>query len=217
MIDTPLGEAELPPPPPIGVFDARFVGDDIGINIGQGLLVDYREGDSAASLTSTHELRYQVGSGTSITIAWDLPAKVSGRLQDLITGLIVDVPMTGSGSYEVVNPGAIRKLKMTVEYGTVPTGVAEETTMPLEFALAQNYPNPFNPSTSIRYDIPEASLVQLKIFNALGEELATLVNREVPAGRHGVVWDASNFPSGVYLYRIQAGTHVAAGKMILMK
>jgi hypothetical protein len=97
------------------------------------------------------------------------------------------------------------------------TGVEEELDIPREFSLAQNYPNPFNPATSIRYDLPEASFVQLKVYNALGEEVATLVNGEVAAGRHETVWDAANYPSGVYICRIHAEAPVSARKMILMK
>ena len=100
--------------------------------------------------------------------------------------------------------------------GTVQRGM-EVPCDPREFALSQNYPNPFNPATSIRYDLSEASFVELKVYNSLGEEVATLVSAMVPVGRHEVVWDPSNLPSGVYLYRIQAGSHVAARKMVLLK
>ncbi|MGB2959853.1 MAG: T9SS type A sorting domain-containing protein [Bacteroidota bacterium] len=404
-IDAVLGEAELPPPPPIGVFDARFIGNDISVNLGQGLLKDYRQGGVSTVGSRVHELLYQVGTGTSITIAWDFPPTVEGRLQDIITGSIIDTVMRGNSSYTVTNPGALAKLKMSATYtftspsAPVPlspadgavvegssvstswsktepgasrywfeiatdslfsatvvdssitdtshtvssltigirywwkvraynaagwgpfseartftalqmpaqvvllsppndtvvqednvqavwhqsapgvsvywceiatdslfafrvadssvtdtaymfsgltnksywwrvraknalgwgpyseawkilvsiTGVGEEVEIPGEFSLAQNYPNPFNPTTSIRYDLPEASFVQLKVYNALGEEVATLVNGEVAAGRHETVWDAANYPSGVYICRIHAEAHVSARKMILMK
>jgi len=404
-IDAVLGEAELPPPPPIGVFDARFIGNDIGVNLGQGLLKDYRQGESSTVGTRVHEILYQVGTGTEITISWDFPETVEGRLQDIITGSIIDTIMRGNSSYMVTNPGALAKLKMSVTYtftsppAPVPlspsdgavvegssviaswsktepgatrywfeiatdslfsssnvdssitdtshtvssltvgarywwkvraynaagwgpfseartftalqmpgqvvllsppndtvvqednvqamwhqsapdvnvywceiatdslfafrvadssvtdtaytfsgltnksywwrvkaknalgwgsfseawkivvsiVGVEEEQELPREFSLAQNYPNPFNPSTSIRYDLPKASFVELKVYNALGEEVATLIEHEIAAGRHDTAWDASAMPSGVYVYRIRTGDYTAARKMILIK
>jgi hypothetical protein len=127
-IDASLGEAELPPSPPSGIFDARFIGDDIGISLGQGSLRDYRQGTLPASGTKIHELKYQVGTGTSITVGWNFSSNVSGRLQDLITGSVVDVPMTGTGSFIVTNPGGISKLRLTVTY--VPTDVEPDDGLP---------------------------------------------------------------------------------------
>jgi hypothetical protein len=90
-------------------------------------------------------------------------------------------------------------------------------TVPMDFNLAQNYPNPFNPSTKISYSVPERSWITVKIFNALGEEVVTLVNEERPAGTYELNWNAANSPSGVYFYRIQAGKFVATKRMILLK
>jgi len=89
--------------------------------------------------------------------------------------------------------------------------------VPESYNLAQNYPNPFNPSTSITYDVPELTFVSLKVFNALGEEVANLVEGEVPAGRHQVSWNAEDMASGLYFYRIQAGSFFAVKKMVLMR
>ncbi len=94
-LDNTLGEAELPPLPPTGVFDARFVGTDIGINLGQGTLRDYRKGDSTLIGTRVHEISYQVGSGAAVTISWSLPPWVEGRLEDLITGTLIDTAHAG--------------------------------------------------------------------------------------------------------------------------
>ena len=91
-----------------------------------------------------------------------------------------------------------------------------------EFALEQNYPNPFNPSTKIKYSIAslqtkQASAVQLKIYDVLGNEVATLVNEEKTPGNYEVKFDASKLSSGVYLYTIKAGSFVQTRKMLLMK
>ena len=86
-----------------------------------------------------------------------------------------------------------------------------------EFKLYQNYPNPLNPSTTIKYSIPKSSQVSLKIFNTLGEELETLVNEEKTAGMYNVQFTINNLASGVYFYRLQAGSFVESRKMILLK
>jgi hypothetical protein len=85
------------------------------------------------------------------------------------------------------------------------------------FTLHQNYPNPFNPTTTIRFDLPQASQVTLKVFNTLGEEVATIASDRLSAGSYSYKWDASNLASGVYVYRLQAGDYVEIKKMVLMK
>jgi hypothetical protein len=86
-----------------------------------------------------------------------------------------------------------------------------------EYDLAQNFPNPFNPSTTIRYQIPQAGIVTLKIYDILGSEVATLVNEEKLAGKYEVNFNASSLASGVYIYKIQAGSFINSKKMILLK
>ncbi|MAT39224.1 MAG: hypothetical protein CL946_06440 [Ectothiorhodospiraceae bacterium] len=88
---------------------------------------------------------------------------------------------------------------------------------PTSVSLYQNYPNPFNPSTSISYQIQEPSFVTLKVFNAIGEEVATLVNENKASGVHVVDFDASGLTSGTYMYQINAGGVVLEKKMVLMK
>jgi hypothetical protein len=87
----------------------------------------------------------------------------------------------------------------------------------VEFELYDSYPNPFNPSTTIRYALPYSSNVALAVFNALGQQVATLVNGIQQAGYHEVKFDGSNLASGVYFYRIQAGSFVQAKKLILVR
>ena len=98
------------------------------------------------------------------------------------------------------------------------TSVNDKNIIPAKFSLEQNYPNPFNPSTIIRYNLPENSFVNLKVYNAIGKEVASLVNSVVPAGTHDVVFDASGLNSGVYFYTLKTGNNfVQTKKMILMK
>jgi hypothetical protein len=87
----------------------------------------------------------------------------------------------------------------------------------IAFQLYQNYPNPFNPSTTIEFYLPRESKVTLKILNILGEEVATLLSASLLSGSHSVEWDASNFASGVYIYRLQVDDHLETKKMMLMK
>ena len=89
--------------------------------------------------------------------------------------------------------------------------------LPMTFDLMQNYPNPFNPATSIQYAISSMQFVQLKVYDILGHEIVTLVKEEKPAGVHEVEFNASGLSSGMYLYRIQAGSFVETKKMILLR
>ncbi|HRP91607.1 MAG TPA: T9SS type A sorting domain-containing protein [Ignavibacteriaceae bacterium] len=86
-----------------------------------------------------------------------------------------------------------------------------------KYQLAQNYPNPFNPSTVIRFSVPEQANVTLKIFNSIGQEVATLLNGEISAGNHQVDFNASALSSGIYFYQISSANFTATKKMILIK
>jgi len=88
---------------------------------------------------------------------------------------------------------------------------------PHQFALSQNYPNPFNPTTNISFNIPFASDVTLEVFNMQGQRVATLVNGMTSAGSHTVTFNAENLSSGIYMYRLTAGSFVQTNKMMLVK
>jgi hypothetical protein len=92
-----------------------------------------------------------------------------------------------------------------------------EKLFPTSFTLNQNYPNPFNPTTYIKYGLSKNQHVTLKIFNMLGKEVTTLVDEVKPAGYHQVQFHAANLPSGIYFYKITAGSFVETKKMILIK
>jgi hypothetical protein len=98
-----------------------------------------------------------------------------------------------------------------------PTISENQSNLPNDYSLLQNYPNPFNPTTTISYAIPLQSFVSLKVYDILGNEVATLVNEEKQAGNYEVQFNASNLSSGVYLYKLQAKDFTELKKMILLR
>jgi hypothetical protein len=98
-----------------------------------------------------------------------------------------------------------------------PTSVKESSVVVDEFILEQNYPNPFNPSTTISFTIQADQLVSLKVFNAIGEEVRTLVNSNLAQGTHNISFDAQSLSSGIYLYRLETGNQIQVRKMMLLK
>jgi hypothetical protein len=103
------------------------------------------------------------------------------------------------------------------EYGTLLAVVPTAPVLPARCELLQNYPNPFNPSTTISYALPSRSHVTLTVFNALGQQVATLANEVEEAGSHDVRFDGSGLASGVYFYRLNAADYVNTRRMNLVK
>jgi hypothetical protein len=99
----------------------------------------------------------------------------------------------------------------------VMTSNEDELGLPKEFSLGQNYPNPFNPSTNIEFALPEQSVVSLKVYNLLGREISTLVSGRMNAGNHKIEFNASGLSTGLYFYRIKAGSFMQTKKMMLIK
>ena len=100
---------------------------------------------------------------------------------------------------------------------SVNVGINEGQQIANEFSLSQNYPNPFNPTTDFRFQIAEFRFVSLKVFDILGKEIATLVNKDLQPENYSIPWDASNLPSGMYFYRLTAGSFSETKKLMLMK
>lgn len=96
-------------------------------------------------------------------------------------------------------------------------GAGKSDNLPTVFALNQNYPNPFNPSTVVSFDLPVASRVSITVFNVLGQKVTTIVDEEMVAGSHEKSWDATEYSSGLYFYRIQADNFTETKKMLLLK
>jgi len=133
----------------------------------------------------------------------------------------------GPGNY-TVNAGHASPLRWdSTSVNITVTDVGDYSSNPSEFKLYENYPNPFNPSTIIRYSIPEASFTSIKIYDALGKEVSSLVNESKSAGTYEVEFNASNlssgissrggYASGVYYYTLKAGSFTQTKKMILTK
>ncbi|MCZ7609729.1 MAG: T9SS type A sorting domain-containing protein [Ignavibacterium sp.] len=123
-----------------------------------------------------------------------------------------------------INRNAAINFKDTIEFTiTSPDGIMMmkqfifSYTGPKEFRFEQNFPNPFNPTTVISYQLPVISKITLKVYDILGSEVATLVNEEQEAGYKEVKFDAINFASGMYVYRLQAGNYISTKKMMLLR
>ena len=134
----------------------------------------------------------------------------SGLTTDSITALTV----SGGNLFAGIKDGGIWRRPLS----EMITGVKQHgDAAPLKFSLSQNYPNPFNPTTVIDYQLPVNSVVTLKIYDILGREVATLINGRQSAGYYNAKFNGANLPSGVYLYRLQAGSFVQTKKLMLMK
>lgn len=88
---------------------------------------------------------------------------------------------------------------------------------PKSYHLTQNYPNPFNPSTKINFSLPQPGRVRLSVFNSLGQEVEILIDKDMKAGDHQVTFNAGNFPSGIYFYKLESANFIDVKKMILIK
>ena len=98
-----------------------------------------------------------------------------------------------------------------------PTVNVKEEILPMQYVLYQNYPNPFNASTKINFNIPQASEVNLSVYNILGKKVATLLNGFLESGLHSVIFDGRNLASGTYIYRLQTPIFIQTKKMLLLK
>jgi uncharacterized delta-60 repeat protein len=131
------------------------------------------------------------------------------------------IAVDGSGNvyvtgYSIVNGN--NSDYITIKYSQLPSGVDQTTSdLPENYSLLQNYPNPFNPSTRIQYQVSSISKVSLKVYDILGNEVAILVNEEKPAGIYEVNFSADGLTSGIYFYKLQAGSLVETKKMIVLK
>lgn len=122
--------------------------------------------------------------------------------------------VTGTDATVSITVDGIKNVTATFE---MVTGVNDEAGKILNYNLSQNYPNPFNPSTLINFTLKKSGITTLKVFDVLGKEVAVVLNREMSAGNHQIIFDGSNLSSGLYFYQLQSGDFTATRKMMLLK
>jgi hypothetical protein len=141
-------------------------------------------------------------------------------------GADTDPPIDNRSMYYLTSSGWVAiagvDIMVTAYVSDQPVGVEDVVQLPLTFELKQNYPNPFNPSTVISFQLPQNEVVNLEIYNTLGQKVRTLLNETQEAGQYEIVWDGKNnsgneLSSGVYLYRLTAGNYVKVMKMMLVR
>jgi hypothetical protein len=218
-IDVHLGESDLPPYPPAGAFDARWLLPENNFIGTLSSWLDYRFASSFPfSGTIEHRFRFQNAMGaTAMFVSWDFPPDVNALIQDLSNGTNINIPISGSGTYQINDFQSFNRLKLFVTYNNVVSVEVNNPKIPAEFNLEQNYPNPFNPKTVIGYRLPVTGNVTLKVYDVLGSEVATLVNEYKPAGRYEVNFNAESLSSGIYFYKLRAGSYNETKKMVLIR
>ncbi len=184
----------MPPAPPAGSFDARFA---------SGMMVE-----TVSPASEAHSLVVRVTPvDNPVIVRWNILG-ADKRRYTITDEAGSPVDMAPNGRLTLSGSGAGERT-LTISYS--------DPVLPKEFALQQNYPNPFNPSTTISYELPVAGFVTIKIYNILGNEVASVVNGTQEAGFHSAVFDASALPSGVYIYKMQSERFTAVKKMMLMR
>jgi hypothetical protein len=171
---------------------------------------------------SKKELKYKIEKKSLADPTYKELTKVE---KDIVT-YIDNVPNSNETyTYRIsaIAGDVVSKFSNEFEIKIIMTDVEELEIIPTEYVIEQNYPNPFNPSTSIRFGLPFESEVHIGIYNLIGEKIAELEDGTLPAGTHLIRWDASNLPSGIYLYSINAKSIIdgksfnSVKKMMLMK
>lgn len=185
----------------------------------------------------THEIGHNLGSMHTHACWWPLPNNTIGALDSCYyaeQGFCFSTPRASVGtmmSYCHLWIGQGGGVNFNLGFGPLPGDTVRlrynqagcldrelnSSENPIVYDLAQNYPNPFNPVTTIKYAVPEDALVKITVYNLSGKEVAVLVNEFKKVGFYNVVFNASNLPSGVYFYRMQAGNFSQTKQMILLK
>lgn len=150
---------------------------------------------------------------------WELPVQISSRgfyAQVYVSAAILGTTVHAAWGESAGSLGLSDIFHSRYPFGNV-TSIQDHTVFPTTFALHQNYPNPFNPSTKIRFTLPRNEFVSLRIFNLMGQEISTLLSESMSAGAHEIQWNANKLPSGVYFYRLQAGTFTETKKLVLLR
>ena len=212
------------PGAPAAVSDGLFAqpGNEIGIT---GMLNLDASGALSAAISDGPQALDVVALGDlngaltqrDTTLHLAMPLSFAGTFD--VSGNTVDVTVEGfvAGDAPILSPPQMSNVAtVTLMVGAMVTGI-DVAEAPSQFLLEQNYPNPFNPTTTIAYALPAASDVSLVVYDLLGRAVARLVEARQPAGRHEATFDASRLPSGVYIYRLQAGLFSATKRLVVLK
>jgi len=161
-------------------------------------------------------------TSTTTTPFFNLPIEIKFRYIGGDTTITV-TPTTNSQVFQFNIPHSIYNVQVDPDNWIINksnvqiTGLDDNSTSNIGYSLSQNYPNPFNPTAKIKYSISELCFVTIKVFDVLGSEITTLVNEEKSVGRYEIEFNAKSLPSGIYIYRLQAGDFIETKKMVLMK
>jgi hypothetical protein len=173
---------------------------------------------------SLQSITFQNFSGSLVILKWNNPTPLT-----ISASLINSITFPGDTTLLITENNSSGTITIPLDsiqqisFQSSVTGVTKQgSTLPKQFSVSQNYPNPFNPSTIINYALPRSSLVTIKIYNVLGQEVRTLVNSELQAGNYTVQWNGDNntgrsVASGIYIYRVAAGQTVKTMKMMYLK
>jgi len=194
----------------------------------QGIELGSSQNLTTAGMQYLH-LDFWNESSTDLGVYLISPGPVEARVSLVPPGttetwISVDIPLTDFAPVDLTN---VFQFKFdgngtiyldNIFFSTMLSDVREvENSFPSDFVLEQNYPNPFNPATNIRFSLPEANQVTLKVYDMLGQEVATLVNQFMNAGTFEISFDASDLPTGIYTYSLTAGNFNSVKKMMLIK
>ncbi|MBZ0201022.1 MAG: T9SS type A sorting domain-containing protein [Ignavibacteriaceae bacterium] len=187
-----------------------------------GFFLKKLDGQTGATL-ALYEKQYAPGYEIELGVGYG--AVISPNDNMYLTGKVfqdsIDVDFSGNEFFIVDPPGTTDEALFVARYNSLqtPTGISPGTdeTILNASSLEQNYPNPFNPSTQIKFAISKTSNVKLEIYNLLGQKVATLVNENLTSGNYSADWNAANFSSGTYIYRLTTDTKVKSKKMMLIK
>ncbi len=213
------------PPAHNKFYKLRFLNDSIGyMSSKMGLMKTNNGGSNWYFLDTTFTKNIQQNFFTSQDTGWVF---AGNKIYKTISGGINwDQQFTYSANFTqpfFLNSltGYVlcdnRRILKTTTGGLVSVLSNTDLTGPEKYFLQQNFPNPFNPSTNLEFEIPELGFVSLKVYDALGKVVRTLVNENRPAGYYNVEFDGSDLPSGVYFYRLEAGKFAETKRMILLK
>lgn len=173
-----------------------------------------------AATVAVHNISYNTASGYSLSLNTSALKSGDYYVTDMLTDKSAGTLTVGEdGKFSLWKPGisipAYGSLLLKLQSAT--SGAEDIAREEIFYRLEQNYPNPFNPSTRISYTIPAATNVALKVYNTLGDEIAVLEDGYREAGTHTVVFDGSSLSSGVYFYRLQAGSFTEVKRLMLIK